>query len=171
MAEDDQTRAAAEDSRALLQGLQMPDDQSAAQKAQLIQQLTDADDLNASDDSLDNLLTTDIPSANFGDAESLEFRHYLDVILERKRAAYPHDKQIVIGALRAFVHDDPSANRQPVDSKSKLVDETFKQGIAARITKGKQGTLIGQALRSIRESRVHREADAGGGGLLGKIRG
>jgi hypothetical protein len=69
------------------------------------------------------------------------------------------------------VHDDPSANRQPVDSKSKLVDETFKQGIAARITKGKQGTLIGQALRSIRESRVHREADAGGGGLLGKIRG
>ncbi|MDR9395830.1 MAG: hypothetical protein RI571_16220, partial [Roseovarius sp.] len=66
MADEDQQRAAAEDSRAMLQGLKMPDDQSAAQKAQLIQQLTDADDLNASDDSLDNLLTTDIPSANFG---------------------------------------------------------------------------------------------------------
>lgn len=168
--EDQQERA--EDRQALLTGLQQPgaQEETPADKTELIEQLTESD-LVATDGTLQNLLTKDIPSANFSEEEAHEFRHYLDVVLERKRAAHPHEGQDVVGVLREWVHDDPSAGLDPVDRGDLLMDETMKQGVAARITKGKQGSLIGLALRSVRESVLRRDgSSSSGGGLLGRIR-
>lgn len=156
--------------QALLQGLQPDPEAEREDKAELIKQLTDSD-LVAADESLQNLATKDIPSANFSEAEAEEFRHYLDVMLERKRAAHPHEGQVVTEILREWVHDDPDAGLEPVDKHDLLADETYKQGVAARITKGKKGSLIGLALRSIRESVVRRgTTEKEGGGILSKLR-
>lgn len=163
----------AEDTKALIAGLQQPrkgEEETAQDKSELIEQLTE-DDLVASDQALQNLTTKDIPSANFSEEEAHEFRHYLDAMLERKRAAHPHEGQDVVGVLREWVHDDPSAGMRPVTKEDQLIDETFKQGVAARITKGKDGSLIGLALRSIKESVLRRDGDrSSGGGILGKLR-
>jgi hypothetical protein len=155
---------------AALQGLS-PDPQEEKQDtSELIEQLTDSD-LVAADGTLKNLATKDIPSANFSEEEAEEFRHYLDVVLERKRAAYPHEGQLMTGILREWAHDDPDAGLEPVDKHDLLADETYKQGVAARITKGKRGSLIGLALRSIRESVVRRGGnDDKGSGILGKLK-
>jgi hypothetical protein len=137
-------------------------------KVEMLEQLTESD-LVASDDALQNLTSKDIPSANFSEAESHEMRHYLDVVAERKRAAKPHDDQLMTGILREWAHDDPSAGTESVDREDLLIDDTFRQGIMARISKGKEGSLLGLALRSINES-VLRRGDSSDGGLIGKLR-
>jgi len=165
-----QDEAAAAD--ALVNGVnrQEPDEDD-ADRAELLDQLTD-NDLAAADDALQNLTTKDIPTANFSDEEAEEFRHYLDVVLERKRVAQPHEGQLVTGIIREWAHDDPDAGLKVPSKRDKLLDETHKQGVAARITKGKNGSLIGLALRSIRESVLRRRGgdSSGGGGLLGKLK-
>jgi len=159
----------AEESNAMVNRLRGEGD-TVEEKTELIEQLTD-DDLDAADGTLRNLTTKDIPSANFSEEEATEFRHYLDVVLERKRAAHPHEGQDVVAELREWVHDDQSAGLEPVSKSDLLTDETFKQAVAARITKGKDGKLLESALRSIRESVLRRGSDdSGGGGLLGKIK-
>jgi hypothetical protein len=167
----EQQEAAAEQD-ALLTGLNnaaQPDrPQDNQNKVQMLEQLTDSD-LVASDDALQNLTSKDIPSANFSEAESHEMRHYLDVVAERKRAAKPHDDQLMTGILREWAHDDPNAGTESVDREDLLVDDTFRQGIMARISKGKEGSLLGLALRSINES-VLRKGDSDSGGVLGKLR-
>jgi hypothetical protein len=153
-----------------VQGAEAADDDD-AEKTELLEQLTD-DDLVAADDTLQNLVTKDIPSANFSDEEAVEFRHYLDVVLERKKAAQPHEGQEVVGIVREWAHDDPEAGMEPVSKEDLLTDETYKQGVAARITKGKNGSLLGLALRSIRESVLRRDGSSSseGGGLIGKLK-
>lgn len=159
---------------ALLRGLEsertQPQQEPQQEKTELIEQLTESD-LVAADATLQNLETKDIPSANFDDAEAQEFRHYLDVVLERKRAAYPHEGQVVTGVLREWQHDDDTAGLEPVDKHDLLADETFKQGVAARITKGKKGSLIGLALRSVQErvSRIGGQSDDSSG-ILGRFK-
>jgi len=156
---------------ALANGVRQPEEDDDADKTELLEQLTD-DDLVAADDTLQNLATKDIPSANFSEEEALENRHYLDVVLERKFAAYPHEGQEVTGIVREWAHDDPDAGREPLSKQDLLADETFKQGVAVRITKGKNGSLLGLALRSIRESVLRRDSDesSSGGGLLGRLK-
>jgi len=158
-----------EESQAMLSGLNGIED-TPKDQAELLEQLAD-DDLVASDETLQNLTTKDIPTANFSEEEAHEFRHYIDVVLERKQAAYPHEGQDVTGILREWAHDDPEAGLDPVSKQDRLTDETFKQGIAARTTKGKEGSLITLALRSITESVVRRRGDNNsGGGILGRLR-
>jgi hypothetical protein len=174
MDDEEARQRRAEESQAVVAGLQQPERESPAEKSELISKLTE-DDLQTpgqtDDPLLRNLATKDIPSANFSEEEAWEFRHYLDVVLERKRAAYPHENQDVTGVLREWVHDDPEAGLQPVTKQDLLTDETFKQGIAARVTKGKQGTLLGLSLRSIKESVVRRDSsEEKRGGILGKLR-
>jgi hypothetical protein len=167
----EQQEAAAEQD-ALLTGLNnaaQPDQPGENQnKVQMLSQLTESD-LVASDDALQNLTSKDIPSANFSDAEAHEMRHYLDVVAERKRAAKPHDNQRLTGVLQEWAHDDKMAAQESTDRQDLLKDDTFRQGIAARITKGKDGSLLGLALRSINES-VLRKGDSDDGGLIGKLR-
>jgi len=159
-----------EDSKAVLSGLNQPDENDDRDRAELLDQLTDSD-LVAADATLQNLASKDIPSANFSEAEAQEFRHYLDVAIERKRAAHPHPDQDVTGILREVVHDDPEAGLDPVDPRDRLLDDTFRQGVAARMTKGKEGNLLGLALRSIKESVLRRgEQQSSGGGILGRFR-
>lgn len=167
--EEQQRRA--EESDAMVSGLRNgPREDTVEEKTELLEQLTE-DDLQTTNDTLANLSTKDIPSANFSEEEANEFRHFLDVALERKHAAYPHEGQIVTGPLREWVHDDRSAGLRPVSKQDLLIDETHKQGVAARITKGKDGSLLRQALQSIRQSVLRRD-DTGesGGGILGKLR-
>jgi hypothetical protein len=165
-----QQEAAEQD--ALLSGLnqaaQPERPQDNQNKVQMLEQLTDSD-LVASDDALENLKSKDIPSANFSDAEAHEMRHYLDVVSERKRAAKPHSSQRLTGVLQEWAHDDQMAAQEKTSREDLLVDDTFRQGVAARITKGKDGSLLGLALRSINES-VLRKGDSDSGGLLGKIK-
>lgn len=166
---EEQRQEAVADTEAMVRGLD-PQEQDDVEKTKLLEQLTD-DDLVAADDTLQNLTTKDIPSANFSDEEAVEFRHYLDVVLERKRAAYPHEGQVMTGIVREWAHDDIDAGLEPISKQDLLTDETFKQGVAARITKGKGGSLIGLALRSIRESVLRRgDRRESGGGILGRLK-
>jgi hypothetical protein len=158
--------------KALANGVRGGQDGEETDKTELLEQLTD-DDLTTTDDALQNLKTKDIPSANFSDEEALEHRHYLDVVHERMLAAKPHEGQEVVGIIREWAHDDPSAGLEPPSKRDLLVDETARQGVAARVSKGKNGTLIGLALRSIRESVLRRDgstAGSSGGGILGRLR-
>lgn len=166
--QDRQQRA--EESDAMVSGLRQGREDTLEEKTELIEQLTD-DDLGAADATLQNLTTKDIPSANFSEAEAHEFRHYLEVVLERKKAAHPHEGQDVTGELREWVHDDQEAGLEPVSKNDLITDNTFVQAVAARITKGKEGKLLDSALRSIRESVLRRDSeDSSGGGILGKVR-
>jgi len=161
----------AEEADATRQNLGMPmqPGEEPKDKSELVEQLTD-DDLVTSDDSLENVKSKAFPSGNFSEEEAQENRHWLDVILIRKKVAYPHPGQDVTGILREWVHDDPEAGLSPVSKEDRLTDETFKQASAARITKGKEGSLITLVLRQIRESVVRRGGESGGGGLLGRFR-
>lgn len=161
-----------EESRAILQGLQGPDEHNPHDKAQLIEELTRSD-LTApnGDAALANLITKDIPSANFSEEESTEFRGYVDVAILKKRARHPHEGQDVTGVLREWVHDDPNAGLQPIDKGDLLGDETFGQAVKARVSKGRQGTLLRTTLASIKESVVRREGSSEGSGrILSRIR-
>lgn len=150
-------------------GMPMQPGEEPRDKSELVEQLTD-DDLVTSDESLENVKSKAFPSGNFGEAEAQENRHWLDVILIRKKVANPHPGQDVTGILREWVHDDPEAGLSPVSKQDRLTDETFKQASAARMTKGKEGSLITLVLRQIRESVVRRGDDDSGGGLLGRFR-
>jgi len=166
--DDRQTRV--EESNAMLNALREPAEETPEERTELLQQLTDHD-LVMSDPALQNLLTKDIPSANFSEEQAKEFRHYLDVLLERKTAAFPHEGQDVTGPLREWVHDDPNAGLEPVSKQDLLTDETAKQAVAARITKGQDGSLLRLSLRSIKESVLRRgDEKKSGGGLMGRFR-
>jgi hypothetical protein len=168
--QEQQQQAAEND--ALLTGLNNASQQGGPheqrQRSEMLEQLTD-DDLVASDEVLQNLVSKDIPSANFSEQEAHEFRHYLDVVHERKQFSKPHDDQLLVGGLQEIAHDDPRAAQEPPGRNDELIDDSFRQGVMARITKGKDGSLLGLALRSINES-VLRKGDSDNGGVLGKLR-
>jgi hypothetical protein len=166
MSTESELQRDAADQDALLRGLdQDPDDDNTVQ---MLQQLTD-DDLISSDPSLDNLTSKAIPTANFDAAESHEFRHYLDVISERQRSRVPSDDQLMTGISRQWAHDDPNAGDESITRQDAIIDNSHKHGVAARATKGKEGSLLGLALRSISESVLRRGDADDDGGLLGKI--
>lgn len=169
-----QQEAAAEQ-EALLNGLtdaaQAGGAREKKHKVEMLDQLTEAD-LDASDETLRNLLTKDIPAGNLSEQEAHELRHYLDVMYERHQFAKPHDDQLMTGMLREWAKDDKHAGQhEPPTREDKILDDTYRQGIAARISKGKEGSLLGLALRSINESVLRRGDDSDdSGGLLGKLR-
>lgn len=157
--------------QALLAGLQQPETDTPADKSSLIDQLT-SNDIEASSDELANLVTKDFPSGNLSEEEAWEFRHWLDVVLDRYRSSYPHKDSDVTGVLREVVHDDPTAGLQPKSDADIIQDETFKQAVAARLTKGRQGRLLGLTLPSVKESVLrHADDDESSGGLIGKMTG
>lgn len=165
-------RARQEEGQAALQGLQMPGEDTPGDKTELLEELSESDLLDTVDDpALRNLATKDIPTANFDEAEEAEFRAYMDVALLKKRARHPHEGQDVTGVLREYVHDDPAAGLEPIDKGDLLGDETFAQAMKARVSKGKQGSLMRTVLSSIRHSVVRRESGSQDGGrLLSKLR-
>ncbi len=164
----------AAEQEALLNGLtdaaQADDVREKKHKLEMLNQLTEAD-LDASDEALRNLLTSDIPSGNLSEQEAHELRHYLDVMYERHQFQKPHDGQRMVGIHARWAKDDEHAGQhEPPTREDKILDDTFRQGIMARISKGREGTLIGLALRSINESVLRRGDDSDEGGLLGKLR-
>lgn len=163
-----QDEAAAAD--ALAAGIREGDEETPAEKAELLEQLT-ASDLVASDDSLRNLASKAFPSGNFDEEQFIENRHFLYVIKERAHAARPHEEQLVTGIDREWAHDDPDAGLEAPDKRDLVLDETYKQGVAARLTKGKDGSLLASALQSIKESVLRRgDREDSSGGILGKLR-
>lgn len=166
-----QQEAAEQD--ALLNGLnqaaqpQRPEEEK--HKVEMLEQLTESD-LDATDSALQNLASKDIPSANFSDADAHEMRHYLTVMREQQRAAKPHDDQRLVGVHRKWAHDDADASKDAPTREDHIIDDSYRQGIVARITKGKDGALLGQALRSINESVLRKGDSNGSGGLLEKLR-
>jgi len=165
-----QQEAAEQD--ALLNGLnqaaqpQRPEEEK--HKVEMLEQLTESD-LDASDETLNNLLTKAFPSGNLSEAEAHELRHYLDVVYERHQFAKPNDHQRLVGVSQEWAHDDNSAAQQQPNRTDRIIDDTFRQGVMARISKGKEGSLLGLALRSINES-VLRKGDSDSGGLIGKLK-
>lgn len=170
--DDKQDRAV--DSKAQLAGLQAaPQEETPENQAQLLEELTCHDiDAPNGDKALANLLTKDIPSANFSGEEAQEFRAYVDVALMKKRARHPHEGQIVTGVLREWVHDDPDAGLEHIDRGDLLADETFGQVVKSRVSKGRDGTLLRTVLSSIRQSIVRREdgGNDGGGRILSRLK-
>lgn len=163
------------DSKAQLAGLQAAtQDETPENQAQLLEELTWADiEPPNGDEALANLLTKDIPSANFSGEEAQEFRAFVDVALMKKRARHPHEGQIVTGVLREWVHDDPDAGLDHIGRGDLLADETFGQSVKARVSKGREGTLLRTVLSSIRQSIVRREGgsgDSGGGRILSRLK-
>ena len=163
-----------EESQGALTGLQGPGQETPAEKTDLLKELSESDLIDRVDDpALQNLATKDIPTGNFDEGETAEFRAYVDVALLHKRARHPHEDQDVTGALRKWVHDDPDAGLDPVDKRDRQRDETFGRAVKARVTKGKNGSLVRRVLSSIRHSIMQRETggDDDGGRILDRIRG
>lgn len=163
-----------EEGQGALAGLQGPAEESPAEKTDLLQELSESDLLDGVDDpALRNLATKDIPTGNFNEAETAEFRAYVDVALLHKRARHPSEDQDVTGTLREWVHDDPTAGLDPVDKRDRQRDETFGRAVKARVTKGKGGSLVRRVLSSIRHSIMQRESgdDDDGGRILERLGG
>lgn len=161
-----------EESNAALQQLSEGEMETTRDKVELLSELAESDLVEDIDDqALKHLGTKDIPTANFDEAGEAEFRAYMDVALMKKRARYPHEGQDVTGVLREFVHDDPNAGMEPIDKGDLLSDETYAQAMKARVTKGRNGSLVRAILSSIKHSIVSRDSsDDDGGRLLGRIR-
>lgn len=165
VAESEQEAATKQNLRMPVQPGEEPDDTS-----ELVEQFTDSD-IETFSDALDNLQSDEFPTANFSEEQFEENRHYMEVIQERVRAAMPHENQDVTGILREWAHDDPDAGLEQPSREDLLKDETGKQAMIARSTKGKDGSLLKWVLRQIRESVVRRDGEqGGGGGLLGRFR-
>jgi len=163
-----------EEGKGALAGLQGPEQDTAADKTDLLQELSESDLLDSVDDpALRNLLTKDIPTSNFDEAEAAEFKAYVDIVLLKKEARLPHENQDVTGVLREWVHDDPAAGRAPVDKADVHEDEALGQAIKARVAKAKGGSLVRRVLSSIRHSIMQRESgdDDNGGRILDRLRG
>jgi len=142
-------------------------------KAELLEQLSESDLKDGIDDpAIRNLLTTDIPTSNFDEADVQEFRGFVDAALIKKRAAYPHENQDVTGVLREYVHNDPNAGLEPINKQALHDDEAVAQAIKARILKAKNGSLVRRILSSIKHSVLRRENsnDTGGGRLLDRLK-
>lgn len=159
-----------EETQAGITGLQMPDEDE--NQTELIRELSESDLRDEIDDpAFRNLLSKDIPTSNFSEEDSAEFRAYADVALMKKKARYPHEKQDVTGVLREFVHDDPNAGLKPQDKGDLAKYETLAQAYKARVNKGKEGSLVRSVLSSIRHSIVDRAGGSDDGGrLLSRIR-
>lgn len=154
-------------------GMRMPDEDTARDKTELLEELSESDLLAEIDDpALRNLATKDIPTSNFDEGQVMEFSAYVDVALLKKRARHPHEGQDVTGILREWVHDDPNAGLDPIDKGDLLSDETFARAVKARVLKGKNAGLMRTVLSSIRHSVVERTGpdDDGGGRILSRLR-
>lgn len=162
----------AEETKAALTGLQAPDTEDPAEKADLLEELSKSDLLAEIDDEAFRMLASkDIPTSNFDDEDVAEFRNYMDVVRLKKRSRYPHEGQDITGVLREVVHDDPNAGLDPTDRGDLLADEAFMQTLKARVLKARNGSLVQKVLSSMNVSTVRREnSDDGGGRLLSKIR-
>jgi len=161
-----------EETHATKQNLGMPTQpgEEPEDTTELLEQFTDSD-IETGSAAFDNLQSKEFPTAQFSEEQFAENRHYMEVIQERVRAALPHENQDVTGILREWAHDDPDAGLEQPSREDLLMDETGKQAIIARSTKGKDGSLLKWVLRQIRESVVRRDGDKkGGGGLLGRFR-
>lgn len=168
---DDRQRRT-EETKAAITGLKEQPKETDADKTELLAELSESDLLDDIDDqALRNLATKDIPTSNFDEAASAEFRAYMDVALAKKRARYPHEGQDVTGVLREVVHDDPNAGLEPIDKGDLLNDETFAQAMKARVEKARGGSLVRSVLSSIKHSIVSREQnEESSGRILGKLR-
>jgi hypothetical protein len=158
------------DEQALMSGLERGarEREREQDRVEMLDQLTD-DDIDSASDVLDNLTTKDIPSGNFDAAEANELRNYLDVVHELEKCKQPHPGQLMTGVMREVAHGDSDADRDVPTRDDVILNDTFIEMTRARISKGKDGKLLGLSLRSITES-VLRRGDSDGGGLLGKIK-
>lgn len=159
-------------SRLGMAGLQVPEEDTPRDKTELLEELSESDLKDRIDDpALYNLLTKDIPTSNFDEAQVAEFEGYVDVALLKKRSHYPHENQDVTGILREWVHDDPNAGLTPIDKGDLLSDETFARAVKARVHKGKNAGLIRTVLSSIRHVLTERRGDDDSGGrILSRLR-
>lgn len=157
-----------------LTGLQQPDDETDDEKQDLIETLSNSDDLApaTAEEALQNLLSTDIPQANFSNSQLWEHREWVRVALRVVECQRPHSNQDVTGDLRAYVHDDPDADLEPMSVEDRIQNETFQRGMDARVSKARQGGLVESALSSIKQSVVRRvNSGSSSGGLLGRLKG
>lgn len=167
----ERAREQEQDVRIAQQGMQSAGP-SAAQQASLLHEVTQTEAIAGTADQLQNLLTKDLPLANFDEEHITEHRWWLEAVLERYRAMHPPSDSAMTGAARAWAADDPDAWIDPLDETSLMRDEGGIKVAFSRITRGEEMAQQETSAKSINENTVHRDDRTGSkGGILGRIRG
>jgi len=145
-------------------------------KAEVLSQLSEIDDLPYSDDDGDEILsqlTSQIASTTNISEEDVRSKEWVfEIIRELHLQRYPPEYGMR-GYFRAYVKDDASAYRQPLDDDEEARVEAFLDNAKRVLTRSEEAKVIEESTRSVSESvlRDKTEESSGSGGLLGRFRG
>jgi len=151
------------------QGLSEPGDDP-ADRARLLDMLTDTDLEPPSQGFLANLAVKDLPLANLDEADKHEFKwDIVENTMETFIAAHPHDDSAVYGGARAVIYDDPSEALEPLSRSEVQQARTFLWQIYARATRAEDMRQQEIAGKQSNESIVRREGfDDSSGGFINR---
>lgn len=141
-----------------------------AERARLLEMLTDTDLEEPSQRFLSNLAVKDLPLANLDEADKHEFKwDVVENTMETFIAAHPHDDSAVYGGARAVIYDDPSEALEPLSRSEIQQAWTFLWQVYARATRAEDMRQQEIAGKQSNESIVRREGfESSSGGFLNR---
>lgn len=122
-------------------------------------------------DLLKNLVSRDFVLANWSFEQLNELKFDLEIIRDQYFAMHPDDDCVVTGDFRAYCYGDRSETREPLTESEKMKAITYFKGAFGRITRALDMKQQEMNAKTIRENRMSRDDNTGGGGLVGRLRG
>ena len=146
----------------------------ASESAQILSALSEIDDLpiQPEDDAVMGQLVSKLTStANLTEAEVRSNEWVREYILILYLSQYPTPDGCH-GSWRAWAHDDPDADLEPMDPSRRMQLETLVTTSKLALSRSEDAKVIEEGTRDVSESIVSdQESDDSGGGIIGKIMG
>jgi len=148
---------------------QGPDDGTAAEALRYISEIDDLP-IDEDDEVMGQLISKLTSTANLT-AEQVRsnewVREYLLILYLARRPR----KDGVHGGWRAWSHDDPDADVEPMEPAERAKLETFVETSKLGLTRSEDMESIKEVMRNRTESFVHDDAeDESSGGILGRLK-
>lgn len=140
--------------------------------AEILRYLADIQDLPVDEDDtvMRQLISRLVSTANLSPEQVRSHEWVVEYILVLYLSIYPPEYGLH-GHERAIVHDDPHADRAPMNTQKRMMLEAFVTNAKLASTRSEGFKAVEETTRNVSESVVHEQDDTGSGrgGLAGMI--
>ena len=140
--------------------------------AEILRYLADIEDLPMDEDDtvMRQLVSRLVSTANLSPEHVRSHEWVVEYILVLYLSIYPPEYGMH-GHERAIVHDDADADREPMDTKKRMMLEAFVTNAKLASTRSEDFKAVEETTRNVSESVVHEQdgEGSGRGGLAGMI--
>lgn len=142
--------------------------------AEILRYLADIEDLPVDEDDtvMRQLISRLVSTANLNSDQVRSHEWVVEYILVLYLSMFP-PKYGLHGHERAIVHDDASADTEPMDTQRRMMLEAFVTNAKLASTRSEDFKAVEETTRNVSESVVHEQdgEGSGRGGILGLIGG